>query len=1107
MRLVAQTTLYFAEGKSDKVYQVDLCETGPTRFVVNFRYGRRGATLREGTKTEAPVSESKARGLFDALVAGKVAKGYRATPPDQGEGTAPPAPTMPVAAAKAPSVAVMPAVEQALLASLAQGERAERPLNRIIWRVGELGLRAAEPYLLELVDLPSTQSDSIRSYSLIVALGRCGGSASIAPLQKLRQHKQLPPHHRVMAGEALRAIGDAPLRASLRGELLALLSDSLRPAAEAGDSDKLEELLRETLERGKDTQLLLLYRLGEPGLQPAILAALERIPLARDHFHIVRSIFKLAEFRRDAAVFGLLAHRFETTRPGPSGWYDNDSVFKIRTRRYLRRRVARTLRKLGDAGSPDFVPMAVGVLLPFTDDDAKAPRQKTYESWNYSTRESRQSQLRWDAYAGYWAFNFLLYRNSDRYFADANGNAWRCVPGYLPALASPAAAQASASLAESAVKVYRHTRKREWGLGVQVGKLDDKRTFVFEDGQTRDIKDSFAHLLEEVELGEDERDRLGNALGANLGQGVRAAQHIDLDKREEAFPALWDARTAALLHLAEDSRCEPVHHMLVKALRANPEFCRGLDFDALRLLFQAPYAVTVRLGFDLIIDRPMTGELAYLLMDCVLAEARAHMQQWLRNYVPGPYEDTRLWAAMITSPHEDNRELVRQGEGLLTASDAFAQEVIARVIATLTGAQDEDEHLRAAGGILLAAFPRQARSLSEAVLRDLLEHDLLVVQEVGAALLLENDRLSTAVPEDMLIALLDSRHAEIRTIGVKLLDKKPDLELAGYPELFVHLALHELADLRSASRATIERLAATHDEFARALAQALSEALSRKLPKGAPADAVLLLKGALREHLPAADKDQTMALLKAKSPHARELGALYLARIEPDELTLFDIVSLANHEMRSIREAAWALCEASVDRFRVTMPAVARLLDSKWQDTREFGLRFVEERFGPEDLGPAVLIAICDSVRPEIQRYGQELIVRNFREADGQEYLAKLSEHPSTRLQLFVTNYLERYAAGDVVRLEALSHYFISVLSRVNCGGVAKRRVLRFLASEALKSREAASLVAGILTRQSVTIAILNKASIIETMVAIAGAYPDIELPLRLIEPEVRHAV
>ena len=53
MRLIKQRKLYFKDGKSDKIYEVDLCEAGEGEFVVNFRYGRRGATLREGTKLKA----------------------------------------------------------------------------------------------------------------------------------------------------------------------------------------------------------------------------------------------------------------------------------------------------------------------------------------------------------------------------------------------------------------------------------------------------------------------------------------------------------------------------------------------------------------------------------------------------------------------------------------------------------------------------------------------------------------------------------------------------------------------------------------------------------------------------------------------------------------------------------------------------------------------------------------------------------------------------------------------------------------------------------------------------------------------------------------------
>ena len=44
--------------------------------MVNFAYGKRGATLTTGTKTSFPVSEDVARKIFDKLIAEKKAKGY-----------------------------------------------------------------------------------------------------------------------------------------------------------------------------------------------------------------------------------------------------------------------------------------------------------------------------------------------------------------------------------------------------------------------------------------------------------------------------------------------------------------------------------------------------------------------------------------------------------------------------------------------------------------------------------------------------------------------------------------------------------------------------------------------------------------------------------------------------------------------------------------------------------------------------------------------------------------------------------------------------------------------------------------------------------------------
>jgi hypothetical protein len=49
--------------------------------------------------------------------------------------------------------------------------------------------------------------------------------------------------------------------------------------------------------------------------------------------------------------------------------------------------------------------------------------------------------------------------------------------------------------------------------------------------------------------------------------------------------------------------------------------------------------------------------------------------------------------------------------------------------------------------------------------------------------------------------------------------------------------------------------------------------------------------------------------------------------------------------------------------------------------------------------------------------------------------------------------------------------------------------------------------VAEILTRQSVTIAMGDKAAAIEAMLKIQRTYPQVPLPIKIKEPEVRHAV
>ena len=55
MNLTRRTTLRFQDGSSDKVYEVDIVEVSEGNYLVNFRYGRSGKPLTQGSKTAAPV--------------------------------------------------------------------------------------------------------------------------------------------------------------------------------------------------------------------------------------------------------------------------------------------------------------------------------------------------------------------------------------------------------------------------------------------------------------------------------------------------------------------------------------------------------------------------------------------------------------------------------------------------------------------------------------------------------------------------------------------------------------------------------------------------------------------------------------------------------------------------------------------------------------------------------------------------------------------------------------------------------------------------------------------------------------------------------------------
>jgi predicted DNA-binding WGR domain protein len=172
MKLLEQISLWCHDGKHDKVYEIDLCEVGTDKHVVNFRYGRRGANLKDGTKTALALPLDEARNVLNALIAEKQKGGYQKTAHYVASAAPVSSSTINFNALKqtqSKADYVLSCLADAVLPN-PTALSAKWSLSRIVWRVGELKINAAAPLLYPLI----SKGDAMLHYCTCWALGRCG---------------------------------------------------------------------------------------------------------------------------------------------------------------------------------------------------------------------------------------------------------------------------------------------------------------------------------------------------------------------------------------------------------------------------------------------------------------------------------------------------------------------------------------------------------------------------------------------------------------------------------------------------------------------------------------------------------------------------------------------------------------------------------------------------------------------------------------------------------------------------------------------------------------------------------------------------------------------
>ncbi|WEK38326.1 MAG: WGR domain-containing protein [Candidatus Pseudobacter hemicellulosilyticus] len=1103
MRLIKQTILFFKEGNSDKVYEIDLCAVGNDQYVVNFRYGRRGGNLKEGSKTPVPVSLTAAERIFDSLVSEKMSKGYTVTESTQ----APGAPgktaftlenfTIPAAdwsqLPDGPHKAILKRLQQAV-EGRTNATRTPWKLSRVIWKAGQYRIPAAAPYIIQLFP----QGDTLHQYICTWAIARSGHEGAPAVLHTIHTtHPSSLVSRLAGAGLLLAASG------ALREQQLDQYQQSLPPAIKAAVSDQQatawQFLLLQELQKDQPAhawvETVYLLSVHYKWMRPAIKQVLQQLPFRPNYFHHIRAILKYAELLDDFEIIGLLAGRIEREQQFFEHHVPKNEQHRIRqyipvldemvnpykellkknsrlaysqkTRWYLHRRVRRQLQLLGRSGNTDYVKLATSLLIAYKKElDSKEPYTGHQYKWIAGQYTS------WDIHYPAQAQAVFLHQllNGERADLELHGGqVWRYRPQQ---------------------REQRSANRGRQGNGSSGGGILKKLMGLFSGKKT-------APPLPAAPV--------SPPATPPVGYGV-------------PFLHLWNQLPQSFIQLLTDAELEEIHAFAADALQAHASWNTikaKLDLPVYKRLLGSPFRIPAELGFSMVKERYQQQQpewdLVTTMLNARLAPVREKAMEWTNAYQSTYFQQSdfikgllfledggiRLWA----------RDLLRRQ---VMNSDQ-KKVVVGKAIASFmnTGIWDEPtvSLLNGAADGLFELFAPELQELPLPVIADLMQHPAPPVLLFGLRLLNANRQQVSpdTLSKSLLMGLLQHSYQPVRGAGIELLKAISVPALLQYQEEMIAACLSVHPDVRSGMATVIDRIAQSANSFGYHAAETLMPYLMRKeTSEGLHEDLGRLLCQELSHYLKNANKETALNLLYGNYAAAQQVGVMILEKYtSPDQLTLPQVIALGGHENLVVRQWSWQFYQQQAPRIRYEREAAVKLLESKWEDTRQFAMQFFREQFTAEDWSPEALITLADSVKPAVEAFGRELITRFFTEENGTQYLLQLSQHPSEKMQLFATNYLERFAAGDAERIQSLEFYFRAVLTRVNKGRIAKDRIYQFLLAEGSRSEAAARTVSVLLSDISATAAIGDKASCIDILLQLRNLYA-VATPLQVKPIETR---
>jgi predicted DNA-binding WGR domain protein len=425
LKIQQQKTLYFTEGKSDKVYEVDLCESGSNLYVVNFRYGRRGSTLREGTKTIFPVAYEEAMKIYNKLVESKKKKGYSES------GSV----IVPLESNSERKDTILKYLKQALEGTYSRNWK----VSKIIMRAAELNISEAIPFLIHFVK----STDKFEQYAAIYALTVLEDTTQIDLVYSVFENLRYDDKVGRIAAIYCLQHGSSHTVDKLIGEIVGSfpleLSQHVKHPKLFYAAFK-DYYLKDTDINPSVLYLAYLYTYIQKEGKDTFYNFIRNIPLKVNTFKSFRYIYRASYLLGDFHFFGLVSKKMGVSSPGYTSSYiysgqnwvsvntekkkENPSIaFSAKTKKYFNKATYGLVYKLGKTDIDGYLDYAVAMLVALDDKSDRSAYNVQY-NYIYNSEERRYITEKriFPKYHEFTALMYVVYGNSSK--LNRNNSKW-----------------------------------------------------------------------------------------------------------------------------------------------------------------------------------------------------------------------------------------------------------------------------------------------------------------------------------------------------------------------------------------------------------------------------------------------------------------------------------------------------------------------------------------------------------------------------------------------------------------------------------------------------------------------------------------------------------